>query len=200
MMGAAILSGRAALRGGAGLVTIHIPKVGYEIIQTAIPEAIVSIDQSEILFSDAPDLAPFSAVAAGPGLGSKPNTARGISALLRKCTVPMVLDADALNILAQDQNLLELLPENTLLTPHPAEFDRIAGGSDNGFDRHTRQIEFSKKYRVIVVLKGAHTGISFPDGTYVFNMTGNPGMATGGEWRCVNRNYSIFTGKGIEAG
>ncbi len=180
MMGAALLAGKSALRGGAGLVTIHVPKSGYEIVQTAIPEAIVSIDQSEILFSKAPELEKYNAVVVGPGLGTKPNTAKGLKELLENCKVPLVLDADALNIISSDKDLLNLLPSNTILSPHPKEFDRLAGASGNGYDRHIKQREFSKKYKVIVILKGAYSGISFPDASYVFNMNGNPGMATGG--------------------
>lgn len=180
MMGAALLTGKSALRGGAGLVTLHIPKSGYEIVQMVIPEAIVSIDQSEILFSKAPDLSTFNAIAIGPGIGTKPNSKKGLIELLENCAAPLVLDADALNIIAADQEMLRMLPENAILTPHPTEFDRLAGKSPDAYSRHIRQIEFSLKFKVIVVLKGAYTGISFPDGSYKFNMNGNPGMATGG--------------------
>ncbi len=200
MMGAALLTGKSALRGGAGLVTIHIPKSGYEIVQTAIPEAIVSIDQSEILFSKPPDLSKFNAVAIGPGLGTKPNCRRGLTELLENCKVAMVLDADALNLIAEDQEMLKMLPENTILTPHPTEFDRLAGKSPDAYSRHIRQKAFSKRYKVIVVLKGAYTGISFPDGTYKFNVNGNPGMATGGSGDVLTGIIVSLLARGLKPG
>jgi NAD(P)H-hydrate epimerase len=180
MMGAALLAGESCLRSGAGLVTLHVPRFGYSIVQTGFPEAIVSLDQSDILFSEPPDLAPYSAVGIGPGLGCKPNSAKGLHMLLERTKVPLVIDADGLNILSEHPDWLELLPEGTILTPHPREFDRMAGESSDSFDRHLKQREFAKRYRVVVVLKGAHTGIASPDGRYWFNTTGNPGMATGG--------------------
>jgi hydroxyethylthiazole kinase-like uncharacterized protein yjeF len=180
MMGAALLAGESALRAGAGLVTLHVPRFGYSIVQTAFPEAIVSMDQSDILFSDPPDLTAYSAIGIGPGLGNKPNTAKGLRKLLEEVRVPLVLDADALNLLSAHPDWLELLPGGSLLTPHPREFDRLAGSSVNSFQRHLKQREFAARHDVIVILKGAHTGIASPEGRYWFNTTGNPGMATGG--------------------
>ncbi len=200
MMGAAILAGKSALRAGAGLVTVHVPKLGCEIVQTAIPEAIVSIDQSEILFSKAPAMDGFHAVAVGPGIGKKPNSTKGLRALLEMCKVPMVLDADALNIISLEKELVKLLPENSILTPHPMEFDRLVGSSVDGFERHKKQIAFSKENHVIMVLKGAYTGISFPDGSYVFNMKGNPGMATGGSGDVLTGIIVSLLARGIAPG
>jgi NAD(P)H-hydrate epimerase len=180
MMGAALLAGEACLRSGAGLVTLHIPRLGYGILQTALPEAIVSLDQSDILYSTPPDLSPYSAIGIGPGLGCKPDTGRGLRALLESVEVPLVIDADALNLLAGHDDWIGLIPEGSLLTPHPKEFDRLAGASENSYKRHIRQREFAASHGVFVILKGAHTGIAAPDGRYWFNTTGNPGMATGG--------------------
>ncbi len=180
MMGAALLAGESCLRGGAGLVTLHVPRFGYGIVQTAFPEAIVSLDQSDILFSEAPDLEPFSAIGVGPGLGCKPNTGKGVKQLLESAKVPLVIDADALNIISQHPDWLKFVPEGSILTPHPKEFDRMAGESDNSYQRHLMQREFAKEFRVFVVLKGTYTGIATPGGEYWLNTTGNPGMATGG--------------------
>ncbi len=180
MMGAALLAGEACLRSGAGLVTLHVPKFGYSIVQTAFPEGIVSLDQSDILFSEPPELSPFSAVGIGPGLGCKPNSGKGLKMLLERTRVPMLIDADGLNLLAQHPDWFDLLPEGTILTPHPKEFDRLAGGSKNSYERHMKQREFASLHKVVVVLKGAYSGIASPDGRYWFNTTGNPGMATGG--------------------
>jgi len=180
MMGAALLAGKSCLRSGSGLLTLHVPRFGYNIIQTAFPEAIVSLDQSDILFSEPPDLHPFTAIGIGPGLGCKPNSGKGLKLVLDQAQVPLVIDADGLNILSQHPDWYDLLPEGCILTPHPKEFDRLAGASEDSYSRHLKQRDFARKYRVVVVLKGAFTGIAAPDGAYWFNTTGNPGMATGG--------------------
>lgn len=180
MMGAALLAGEACLRSGAGLVSLHVPRFGYSIIQTALPEALVSMDQSDILFSEPPPLAPYTAIGIGPGLGCKPNTGKGLHMLLEQIKVPLVIDADGLNILSENPEWLSQLPEGSILTPHPKEFDRLAGSSSSAFERHQKQREFAEKHKVVVVLKGAYTGIAIPDGSYWFNTTGNPGMGTGG--------------------
>lgn len=180
MMGAALLAGEAALRGGAGLVTLHVPGTGYRIVQTAFPEAIVSVDVHDRCFSVPPALEKYTAIAAGPGMGLSDESRHGLEQLVEKVSVPLLLDADALNMIGETPSLLEKLPANTILTPHPREFDRIAGTSGDGWSRHIQQINLSKKHHLIIVLKGACTGISFPDGSYWFNTTGNPGMATGG--------------------
>jgi NAD(P)H-hydrate epimerase len=166
MMGAALLAGESCLRSGTGLVTLHVPRFGYAIVQTGFPEAIVSLDQSDILFSEPPDLAPYSAVGIGPGLGCKPNSCKGLHMLLERAEVPLVIDADGLNILARHPDWLQMLPEGCILTPHPKEFDRMAGSSSNSFERHLKQKEFSRRHKVVVVLKGAYTGIASPDGRY----------------------------------
>ena len=180
MMGAALLTGEATLRSGAGLVTLHVPRSGFRVVQTAFPEAVVSIDENEDTFSEPPGLDKFSAIAAGPGIGTEEESKTGLQNLLENVKVPLVLDADALNIIAANPEMVNQIPKLSILTPHPLEFDRIVGESSDGWSRHKKQIDFSVNHGLIVVLKGAYTGISFPDGSYVFNTTGNPGMATGG--------------------
>jgi len=186
MMGAAVLAARACLRSGIGLVTSHVPRFGYQILQSTVPESLISIDRSDIIFSEIPELNGFSAVGVGPGLGCKPNSGKALRELIEAARAPMVIDADALNLLSANPDWISLLPENTILTPHPGEFERLAGAISqtsrgvNGYSRHLYQIEFAKKFKVIVVLKGAHTSIVFPDGSCWFNTNGNPGMATAG--------------------
>lgn len=199
MMGAALLAGEACLRSGAGLVTVHVPRFGYTIIQTALPEALVSLDQSDILFSEAPTLKAYTAVGMGPGLGCKPNTAKGLKMLLERVEVPLLIDADGLNILSENPEWLTLLPKGTILTPHPKEFDRLAGKSSDGFERHQKQRAFAEKYGVVVVLKGAYTGIASPDGGYWFNTTGNPGMATAGSGDVLTGLICGLLAQGMEA-
>jgi NAD(P)H-hydrate epimerase len=179
-MGAAVLASRGCLRAGAGLLTTHVPHLGYPVLQTAVPEAMASVDQHDSFFTEFPDLSQFSAIGAGPGIDKKADTQRALAALIAQAKVPLVFDADALNILAESTELIEKLPENTILTPHPGEFKRLAGKSGNSWERLQNQIAFSKKYKVVVVLKGAFTSVSMPDGRVFFNSTGNPGMATAG--------------------
>ena len=180
MLGAAILATKAALRAGAGLITAHIPHLGYHILQSTIPEAIASIDESEHYFTGVNMLDKYQAVAIGPGLNTKKNTQKAFGELLQKVKVPMVIDADGLNILAENPSLLDQLPKGCILTPHPKEFDRIFGQHSSTWMRCTEQVHQSKKRQITIVLKGAHTSISFPDGRVYFNSTGNSGMATGG--------------------
>jgi len=180
MTGAAILSAKACLRSGVGLLTTHVPAKCYPIVQGAIPESIFSLDSSETVLSTLPALGGYTAIGAGPGLGSSQPTALAFKSLLLTCGKPMVLDADALNILAAQPEWIDFVPVNTILTPHPGEFDRLAGPSANGFARNKRQIEFAMNHRLIVVLKGAFTAIALPNGKCYFNSTGNPGMATAG--------------------
>jgi len=179
-MGAAVLSSKACLRSGVGLLTSHVPRLGYEIIQNSVPEAMTSIDTSDQIFTEFPDLSPYSAVGIGPGLDKKTESQDAFKELLYAKPEKMIIDADALNILSEHEDWYRLLPENAILTPHPKEFERLAGSSANSFERLQIQLQFSEKYKVILVVKGAHTCITFPDGRAFFNSTGNPGMATGG--------------------
>ncbi|MEI6049903.1 MAG: NAD(P)H-hydrate dehydratase [Bacteroidota bacterium] len=179
-MGAAVLGALAALRTGVGLITCRVPACGILIVQSAVPEAMVSMDSSENFISDIGNTGSFSAVGIGPGLGTEPESQKALQHLLSECKKPMVIDADALNILSLNKEWLSLFPAGTVITPHPKEFERLAGKSDNGFARLKRQIGFSKEHNCIVVLKGAHTSITTPEGKVFFNSSGNPGMATAG--------------------
>ena len=200
MMGAALLTGEAALRSGTGLVTLHVPRSGFRVVQTAFPEAIVSLDSNEDLFSMPPDLEKYSAVAVGPGLGTSPEGLKGLQILLENVKVPLVIDADALNMVAENRELISMIPCGSILTPHPLEFDRLADRSEDGLSRHEKQLKFSERYHLIVVLKGAYTGISFPDGTCFFNTTGNPGMATGGSGDVLTGIIVSLLAQGLSPG
>jgi len=178
--GAAVLGARAALRTGIGLITCHIPSCGISVMQCAVPEAMVQPDNHEKSITDIEITDSFSAVGAGPGMGTGSESMQAIYKLLSQCKKPMVLDADALNILSLKKEWLSLLPAGTILTPHPKEFERLAGKTEDGYSRLMRQIEFSIEHKCIVVLKGAHTSVSTPEGNVMFNNTGNPGMATAG--------------------
>ncbi|MGZ2370697.1 NAD(P)H-hydrate dehydratase [Ancylomarina sp. YFZ004] len=179
-MGAAILASKACLRSGIGLLSTHIPRLGYDIMQTAVPESMVSIDRSDIIFTEYPDLENFDAIGIGPGIDTKCNSTRALEELLRECEKPLVLDADALNIIGANKGMKAILPKGTILTPHMKEFERILGKSRGAFDRNEKQRAFSKEQSVVMVLKGAFSAITDEDGRCYFNPTGNPGMATAG--------------------
>jgi hydroxyethylthiazole kinase-like uncharacterized protein yjeF len=179
-IGACILGAEAALRSGIGLLTCHVPSCGTSAIHSSIPEAMVQQDSSAEYISDAVSTDPFSAVALGPGLGTGDETQKALYRLLDECKKPLILDADALNILSFNKEWFTLIPAGTILTPHPKEFERLAGRSDNGFARLKRQLEFSREYNCIIILKGAYTSITTSSGEVFFNSTGNPGMATAG--------------------
>ncbi len=179
-MGAAVLAAKACLRSGVGLLTMHIPQCGTEIMQTTTPEAMVSPDSKNQWIEDEIVTKTFSAVGIGPGFGTNEQTQKSLHAIIKRHEGPLVMDADALNILSLNKNWLEELPANSILTPHPKEFERLVGSSANEFERHALQIAFSKKYQLFIILKGAHTCITTPSGESYFNTTGNPGMAKGG--------------------
>lgn len=179
-MGAAVLAGRAALRAGVGLLSLHIPKAGYDIVQLALPEAMASVDEGEREISGLPDLTPYRAIGIGCGLGQREGAAKALQQLLREAKLPLVIDADALNLLGQHPSWLLELPPNSLLTPHPKEFERLFGPTEDAFERLALQRQKAQELGIIIVLKGAHTCTALPDGRCFFNSTGNPGMATGG--------------------
>ena len=180
-IGAAHLAARGALRAGLGLLTVHLPESAGSVLQVALPEAMTSFDTGNDFITELPGLGRYSALAAGPGIGTHKETMDVIRQLIEQVTVPLVLDADALNILAENPSWIRQLAVNTILTPHPVEFDRLSGISGKT-DEERFQVakQFSRSYEVILILKGAFTRIIFPDGKVYFNSTGNPGMATAG--------------------
>ena len=179
-MGAAVLASNAALHSGAGLVTLHAPASGVPILQSAVPEVMMSIDNNEKIVSMIPDLSPYTAIGTGCGLGMDEQTQKAIKLLIQEAKQPIVLDADAINIIAENKTWLGFLPEHCIFTPHPKEFHRLIGKHKDDFDRVQLQREFSFRYQAYVVLKGGNTAITTPEGECYFNSTGNPGMATGG--------------------
>ena len=179
-MGAAILASRACLRSGVGLLHTHVPKAAIQIMQTATPETMLSIDRYDNYFSEIPDLSPFNAVGIGPGLGMEHQSQMALKLLIQEYPNPIVFDADALNILSGNKTWLSFLPKGSILTPHPKEFERLVGKWTDDFEKLKLLKEFSFKYNVYIVLKGAYSATCFPDGKIYFNSSGNPGMATAG--------------------
>jgi NAD(P)H-hydrate epimerase len=180
MMGAAVLASKACLRSGAGLVTAHVPGCGCSIMQSSVPEVIVSVDGSESSFTGIQDVSTFHSIGIGPGLKCSRPAWKKVLDIMERAAVPLVIDAEGLNILSHNKKWLAKLQKNTILTPHPKEFDRLAGASRSGWERYQKQLEFAARYKVIVVMKGAHTLTVLPNGRTIINSSGNPGMATAG--------------------
>ena len=180
-MGAAVLAAKACLSAGAGLLTTHLPSCGYEIMQTSLPEAMVSLDKDVFQLTGLPSqLEIYQAAGFGPGIGMGEKTAGMLKKFLKSFHQPMVLDADALNIIASSSKLLSLLQPNTIITPHPKEFDRLFGLSPDDIERFYKAKIMAIQYQIIIVLKGHFTGVFKPDGNISFNTSGNAGMAKGG--------------------
>ena len=198
-MGAAVLAATACLKAGAGMVTTYIPAGGLEIMQISLPEAMAITDQNQkmITFFDM-DVEKFDVMGGGIGLGTDEKTQKAFHQIVKKSKGPMVIDADGLNILAKNKEWLKDVPEKSILTPHPKEFERLAGKWDNDFDKLEVQKSFSKKYNIYLVLKGAHTCITTPDGRTFFNMTGNAGMATAGSGDVLTGILTALLAQGYE--
>jgi hydroxyethylthiazole kinase-like uncharacterized protein yjeF len=197
MMGASVLAANACLRTGAGLVTVHVPRLGYSIIQQSVPEAMVDVDDNDWVFTSLSNFEKYSAIAIGPGLGTEAKTVKGFLNLLATVKCPLVVDADGINILAQSPDFISQLPANTIITPHVGEFNRLFGPTDSGNQRLSIALEMSAKYKIIIVLKGAYTQIACPDGRVFFNSTGNPGMATGGSGDVLTGMITSLLAQGL---
>ena len=178
--GAAVLGARACLKTGCGLVTAHLPKNSVEIMQMAVPEVMVTHDLNENYFSYPQQTKPFTALGIGPGIGNMNNTMVAFKEMLSKLSIPTIIDADGINILAKNKNLLKKIPQNTILTPHPKEFERLFGFRPLDLKDFEKIKELAKKYKCFIVYKEAYTKIISPGGNIFFNTTGNPGMATAG--------------------
>lgn len=179
-LGAAVLASEACLRSGVGLLTTHIPGDGFLVMQSSVHEAMVSIDPDDFRFSALPVLDAYNAIGIGPGIGMESETQAALKLLIQQSSVPLVLDADALNILGENKTWISFLHPGSILTPHPKEFERLAGATANHFDRLEMLRVFTSRFKLYVILKGAFSAIACPDGNIYFNPTGNPGMATGG--------------------
>lgn len=178
-IGAVQLATRAVLASGSGMVTAFIPQCGYLPFQAALPEAMVITDANEKLISNINFEIEPTVIGIGVGLGTAQETVKTFEAFLKSNKVPLVVDADGLNILSANKKLLKLLPKNSILTPHPKELARLIGKWSDDFDKLKKAEAFSLKYKVVVVIKGANT-ISVNGEKKYINTTGNPGMATAG--------------------
>lgn len=180
MAGASILSAKACLRSGIGLLTVHAPIHNHDLLQTTVPEAIVQTDIHERYFAQPTDLSRYKAIAIGPGLGQEEDTALAMMEQIQGSSLPIILDADAINILSTHRNWLSRIPKRCILTPHLGELERLIGKCMDTYERLTKVKELATYLQSYIIVKGAWTAIVTPEGNYFFNPTGNPGMATAG--------------------
>jgi hydroxyethylthiazole kinase-like uncharacterized protein yjeF len=196
-IGAVNLASRAALSSGAGLVTAYVPECGYNSLQSSLPEVMVITDDNDDFISTIDfDIEP-TVIGVGVGLGTATETAKAFEAFLKTNKTPLVIDADGLNLLTKKKALLKLLPESTILTPHPKELERLVGKWSDDFEKLKKTKAFSKKHKVIVLIKGANSITVFGDKLYV-NTTGNPGMATAGSGDVLTGIISGLIAQGYE--
>lgn len=197
MSGAAVLASKACLRAGAGKVTVHTPKRNYEIMQISVPEAVLQMDSEETIFSEPTDTESFSAVGIGPGLGSNEDTAIALIAQIRRTTCPLVIDADAINMLGSHRAWIQQLPKGAVMTPHPKEFDRLVGNtSKDCYERLCKASELAEQLQACIILKGHYSALCLPDGHVEFNSSGNSGMATAGSGDVLTGIISALLGRG----
>lgn len=177
MAGAAVLSAKACMRSGVGLLTVCTPPANNDILQISVPEAMVV--HTDDMYAES-DFSRYSAIGAGPGLGKGDSQTALLDKILKSASCPTVLDADALNILSQNSYLQEYIPAGSVITPHPGELARLTGKTPDWTQMTGRAIEFARQSGITVVVKGAPTVTVTPQGTAYINTTGNAGMATGG--------------------
>ena len=199
-MGAAMLAARACLSAGVGLLTCYFPSCGYNIMQTSVPVAMAIADKNEFHLTTYPvNLEIFQAAGLGPGIGTDNETAHMVNNFIKTFQQPLVMDADAINIISQSPELLSSLSDNTIITPHPKEFDRLSGESKDDFTRFEKAKNLATLHKIIIVLKGHFTGIFYPDGNVTFNTSGNAGMAKGGSGDVLTGIITAFLAQGYPA-
>jgi hydroxyethylthiazole kinase-like uncharacterized protein yjeF len=197
-IGAVTLASKATLVAGAGLVTAFVPKCGYQVLQSSFPEAMVITDVNDSYISDIDYFIEPTVIAFGIGVGLNNETVQAFESFLKKNKTPLVIDADGINILAKHSELLNLLPLNTVLTPHPKELERLIGTWDDDFDKLKKAKVFSNKYKIVLVIKGANTMTIFEDKYYI-NSSGNPGLSTAGSGDVLTGIITGLISQGYDA-
>lgn len=196
-IGAAVLATKSALKTGAGLTFTIAPKCGYEILQTSCPEAMF-IEAGEKIVEKF-TIEEKMTIGIGPGLGTDGNTAKGLLSFLRNYSNPLVLDADALNIISKDEGNKNLIPEKSIITPHPKEFERLFGKTKDSFKRLELAREKAKELKIYIVLKDHHTQVITPEGEVFYNITGNAGLAKGGSGDVLTGILTSLLAQGYSA-
>ncbi len=197
--GAVVLAAKACSRAGAGLLTVHTIASAGTALNITLPSAMTSIDADEKMITSC--ILPFNytAIAIGPGIGEEQSTSEALKQLIQQTKVPLIIDADAINILAENQTWLSFIPTGCIFTPHPKEFERLVGKWTNNIEKNELLKDFCAKYNCYVILKGAHTCICTPGGVFYFNTTGNPGMAKGGSGDVLTGILTGFYAQGLHA-
>jgi len=198
MMGAAVMAARGCLRSGVGKVSVCAPKCGFNIIQTAVPEALYQYNKGEIVITDMTPAREYDAIAVGPGIGTATETLQAFEDFIGRRTKPVILDADALNCIAQRPNLLNSLPVLSVLTPHAGEFDRLFGEHHSDESRLRTAIDKAETYKIFIILKGRYTAIVRPDGKIYFNSSGTPALATAGTGDVLTGMLASFMAQGYK--
>ena len=200
-VGAAFFAAKGCVYMGCGLATVHLPIDAVACMQMAFPEVMVSVDNDNNIFSSLPsDLDKYTAAGVGPGLGTGDRSVAVLKDFLLRWDKPLVLDADALNMVAMNKDeMWPLLKPNTIITPHVKEFKRWVGEWADDFERLEKQRSMAKELGIVVILKGANTSICCPDGEVYFNSTGNPGMATGGSGDVLTGIITSLLAQGVDA-
>jgi ADP-dependent NAD(P)H-hydrate dehydratase / NAD(P)H-hydrate epimerase len=198
-IGAAVLAAKAIVHSGAGLLTCYLPSCGYNIMQTSLPEAMVLTDEHEKILTQLPsEIEKYTVIGVGPGIGTAEATQKLISFVIRRFQKPIVVDADGLNCLSLQPELIGQLPRQSVLTPHPKEFDRLFGHHENDFSRLETAKQKATAFNINIVLKGHHTLTATSDGKMFFNSTGNPGMAKGGSGDVLTGVITSLAAQGYE--
>ena len=196
--GAALLSGKAALMTGSGLVTLITSRDCAMASPTHCPEIMV-VDIEKLNYDETSLTRSNARFAIGPGLGTHEQSLHTLKKLLDKVKSPIVFDADALNLFSRHKELLESIPEDSILTPHPGEFERLVGACASDMDRLTRLNDLAKATKSYVILKGAHTAIACKGEEIYFNSTGSPGMATAGSGDVLTGMAVSLVGQGYSS-
>lgn len=198
-MGAAVLCAKACLKSGAGLVTAHIPKNGNDILQISVPEVMTIPDNCSDHVTETFDISKYQSIGIGPGLGQDKDVFIVLKNVLDKAKKPLVIDADAINVISTHQELLKHIPHGSILTPHLGEWRRLVGEWKGSYHRLQLAKEFCKKHKVVLVLKGAKSAVVCPDGQVHFNSTGNSGMATAGSGDVLTGILTGLLAQGYES-
>ncbi|WP_185873309.1 NAD(P)H-hydrate dehydratase [Blattabacterium cuenoti] len=201
MIGSIVLSGKASFKCGIGKLNIFVPSCGYDIIQNNIFEAIVKTDKNNNYISNINIPENINSIGIGMGMGVNKFTVNAFKSFLiyikkKKRFIPILIDADAINILSNNLNLLDFLPNKTIITPHPKEFKKLFGSWKNDYHKLYILKKMSKKYNMYIILKGAYSIISTPYDELYFNSTGNPGMATAGSGDVLSGMILSFLSQG----
>ena len=196
MMGSAVLASKACLRSGVGLLTTHVPKCGVAILQTSIPEAIVSKDLNEAYCGEITNIEKYTSIAIGPGISTNEIAQNALFELLKRNKSRLIIDADGLNCLSLHPEWLKFIPANSLLTPHPKEFERLVGKWNSDEEKIQKLKHLCNEYSIYVLLKSSNTTVCSPNGDLFINTTGNPGLAKGGSGDVLTGMLLAFFSQG----